>query len=307
MSRRSGNDDPNEALELFLDTISNTFGGVLFISMLVCVLLQLSGSGASGTSGEVDKVQAATLQLELDKLNSEIESTKQRLDNQTKQMKLLQTNAADPESVDRFFQLKEVEQQLRDQQRTLNRQATTQQTTISKAQDRKRDIDEQMKQLQKAMLTLKEAFEQQDASVKVRLPRFKATAKREIPLLLEGGRYAFVSHYDATGKVVSLNRKDMEFGQVVIPGRREQASTVKLRAGSGSLVSNADVFKRNLAQALSPFNAAHDYIAIAVWPDSFDQCETLRDALLEMSFEYNLILMEAGKPVISSTGAGGTQ
>jgi hypothetical protein len=64
-----------DSLELLLDTLCNTFGGVLFIAMLVVVLLQMAGKGASGHPREpVRSEDLLDLADELEVLGREVES-----------------------------------------------------------------------------------------------------------------------------------------------------------------------------------------------------------------------------------------
>ena len=49
MSRRRSPDETEDALELFLDAMSNMFGGVVFIAVAVVVLLQFTTRAAAPT------------------------------------------------------------------------------------------------------------------------------------------------------------------------------------------------------------------------------------------------------------------
>jgi len=62
MGRRRG--APASSLDLLLDTICNTFGGVVFLAILTIILLQMSGHDAESTSPEVPR-QAELADLEL--------------------------------------------------------------------------------------------------------------------------------------------------------------------------------------------------------------------------------------------------
>ncbi|MEO8166385.1 MAG: hypothetical protein ABI619_13420, partial [Betaproteobacteria bacterium] len=61
MRRRTNTDD--SSLELLLDTICNTFGGILFISMLVVILLNMT-SEAVEDSPPSPKTQLELLEAE---------------------------------------------------------------------------------------------------------------------------------------------------------------------------------------------------------------------------------------------------
>src|SRR5436305_7777463 len=69
----SSEDNINASLELLLDTICNTFGGVLFISMLVVIMTNLT----STTVALKPPVEAA--QDEMVKLQQEFSTSRERL------------------------------------------------------------------------------------------------------------------------------------------------------------------------------------------------------------------------------------
>jgi hypothetical protein len=74
MSRRKRTAD--SSLELLLDTICNTFGGVLFLAILICVLLRMA-SPLEQLVAEHDRTtpeEMQALELQLDALVAEIET-----------------------------------------------------------------------------------------------------------------------------------------------------------------------------------------------------------------------------------------
>ena len=96
MARRGDSMNVNEALELFLDTMSNTFGGVVFISLLVCMLIQTRGV-------EQNPVEPVRLQRDLQKLETEIQGLERDHENVTKSIGEIQATPLGNEVVkDRF-------------------------------------------------------------------------------------------------------------------------------------------------------------------------------------------------------------
>ncbi len=49
MRRRLGRKTEQSSFDLFLDTICNAFGGIMFIAILVSILLQMKGVRAAAT------------------------------------------------------------------------------------------------------------------------------------------------------------------------------------------------------------------------------------------------------------------
>ena len=60
-----------QALELFLDTISNAFGGIIFVALLVCVLLRFAGAPVR------QSVDTKALQEQLRSLPSDVAALQQ--------------------------------------------------------------------------------------------------------------------------------------------------------------------------------------------------------------------------------------
>src|SRR6187549_2668869 len=89
----------DSSLELLLDTICNTFGGVLFLAILVCILLQNTGhsnahqqSGPRSTEADV---------IELVRRQQELESVMEGLRSAAAQQELLAAQFIKPEAKDR--------------------------------------------------------------------------------------------------------------------------------------------------------------------------------------------------------------
>ena len=67
------------SLDLLLDTITNTFGSILFITILVALLLRFSGH-VSSRKVEVSKADQARAQARLTELSAEVNRLKATLD-----------------------------------------------------------------------------------------------------------------------------------------------------------------------------------------------------------------------------------
>ena len=81
MSRRRTR--KQDSLELLLDTICNTFGGVLFIAILVVMLLQQTG-GAPAIRAPASPVELQSLASHLGSVVSDLERLRQNRDSQQK-------------------------------------------------------------------------------------------------------------------------------------------------------------------------------------------------------------------------------
>ena len=84
MSRRRS--APASSLDLLLDTICITFGGVLFIALLVVLLLQMSGNSGANSAVDAEKQQRFL-------------ESQSRLEELRARLKTLRTAAAQQESL----------------------------------------------------------------------------------------------------------------------------------------------------------------------------------------------------------------
>ncbi len=76
------------SLELFLDTICNTFGGILFIAILVTILIRLSSEKIQ----ELESESPSSRALEVAQIRSEIEELGRQLDREQKILTVQQTS-----------------------------------------------------------------------------------------------------------------------------------------------------------------------------------------------------------------------
>src|SRR5687768_3661347 len=83
MSRKSS--ASSDSLDLLLDTICNTFGGVLFIAMLVIILLNMSGEKAASVPATPDaQAQLAAAQAEMVRAQTELDQLRRAAAEQAK-------------------------------------------------------------------------------------------------------------------------------------------------------------------------------------------------------------------------------
>lgn len=72
---------------------------------------------------------------------------------------------------------------------------------------------------------------------------------------------------------------------------------------AGIPVSDDQQLETQLQETLSASDKEQHYLAIAVWEDSFDRFVFLKNAIVDMGFEYRLIPIEENS--IISEGGGG--
>lgn len=295
MSRRSRrNDSLDDALGLFLDTISNGFGGILFIGMLVAVLLQLTGT-------RVLEPSAADMQPpeELDRVHQHLEAELAHLRMRQTSLQELMTldsterdHALRQESAELSAEATRLAAELQILQRRREQSAAQRQRLaeeIAQSKSRQRDLQQQLDQVQAALASAQAA-----APRRIRLPRAQSTEKQQVAVFIHNGRLAFPHQYDHRGEVTGINAAHANWA--------DDRNSVRPKIGAGHHIDGNQ--PADVVTLFRPFDRQSVFIELVVWPDSFNEAALVRDALIDAGFNYNFMLMKAGEAVM--VGAGRT-
>lgn len=282
MARTSTIDDGS--LELLLDTICNTFGGILFIALLVAIMMNSSGVDATQTTPE------PSLEEEMLDLQSQIAMLQQEQD------VLERGRQSEAEAVRAVF-----EQEFVDAIRELEREQA-QEVELSKehsallkdSSERQASVNAMVRD--RRLLADRVAIaEQEKTQTLVRISQLvdrqetRVAAAREVDLpnhqfeflFLKGGR--LTSLRPRTGLRIGQNHDEMVYTS---DGAKEYAGP---RDGAGLLVSK-DV-PGQVDDRLKPYNPRRDVIELRLWPDSFSHWQVLRDRIIAIGFHYRLVLI----------------
>ena len=304
------------SLELLLDTICNTFGGILFVAMLLAVLVQSArktdGEGESESPSEVDLLNQ---QAQVSRTLAELESLQAAVDLQ----KRLARQMARPEMVEVLARLDDLDRQrnevlnrhlqeaanvvqLQAESRGLGeqQQAKEEQSKVDEAKRHKRHG-----QIEGLEQELAETREKLDAETRARtqvarLPMLHDTIKQEVSLVFRCGRLYVWHKYSPAGQKLGLNTDDF----VVIEENAQGLLTLP-KPYAGVPISDEDASRLAVRELLAPFRAARQYLTIVVWPDSFDQFQNLKRVLVSLGFEYRLIPMPPGETIYDRGGSDG--
>lgn len=288
-----------DSLDLLLDTICNLFGGVLFIAMLVIILLNMSSEQAATQPPDPTvKEKLSAAQTELADSQAELE----RLRRAAREQEELAKKFADPrvrdlvtKSTQKHSSLASVtathETNLLEagkKQDDVNRIATALQAmeaALDKIKKQLAAVDQQLKQ------------EQQLRTRTVKLPRQKVTSKEQIAYLLKGGRLFAYIRRDSAGANVRETADTHESSSAGI-------TYLEPVPGGGIPVNPAGDPSGAVSAKLAGWDPSQHFIAICVWPDSFEHFPVVRQILVEAGFEYQLQPFPADGKV--SLGASAT-
>lgn len=309
---RSG-DSADNGLELLLDTITNTFGSVLFITMLVAVLLRMT-SRSSVDREAVSRVEQARAEARVAELSAEIDRLKSNLDAlpgpDPTMARLTSETAAIAREIARVL---------------------TEDTTISaeivEMQERAAELDRRSRQTA-AELSRIEALAAEEATRRVQAeeeaaslaqlaveldrpvdpPRIVQVAqfpelteqenKKQFAIVVKYGRIYAWHVFDADGNRLGPNPDDF-----MITPRADGNLSVRARPEAGLIADSATV-KHSLRKLLQRFPPEHWVVATLVAEDSFSQFQTVKAALVDLGYQYEPIAVRSGEGIWDSGGAG---
>lgn len=280
--RRRGVSDSNDALDLLLDTVSNVFGGVMFLTLLAALMILSRGAPsvqpesipeppANGHPPTDDRI----LQIELRQLAEAI-ATEQTV---------LANLPGDPNDLPKLKEIKAVRTLLDEATKVAGR-SQKEFDTASKQATRQR-IEQAESRTRRDQLAEKLAVRRDE------LDRAEKIGQRSIafrPLRLANStetvlvlRYGRVYRLQNSPNKRSFNGDDFF---VIQTERSKTRITPKPHRGTPVTTAAMDALAERIRRSYPP-NQYH--VTIAVWDDSFGQFNTVCDALQSVGYRYRTI------------------
>ena len=289
MSRRGA--PSGDSLDLLLDTICNTFGGILFIAMLVVILTNQMSREASPTEPTAQNSRALrTMRGQL----SESDATLTKLRQAVRQKEDLERQFADPESRELLTTLHELDDDttsmIMDRNEKLANVAESQANLIESA----RELERLTQMLAEAQLRLEQEKQvlQNETVLRSRTsqtPKQRATQKTPVAYFLKAGRLCAVAKKDENGAAVP---NDDEVRFVDDPSGGKYVEPIE-NAGLPIAVDGSN--SEQIAEKLSSFEKENKYLSILVYKDSFANFESLKNEMIRSGFEYQLVPFPDGE------------
>lgn len=309
MGRRRRNGD--SSLELLLDTICNTFGGVLFLAILVSLLLKSVHDRPSASPASNEPPRPAVSKAQLIRTSTEARELRQRLSRleddlgtvrrfvqqfstpgfaaslerlhaeqhrhdelEAKKVAALQAIAADQAA--RAQAAAAAIAAEKEGQRAV---ASADKEAVRLEQARR-----QAEELAESAIVLQEAIENQQVIESTgKAPRERATSKREFGLMLRYGR-VYLMHLHSGGNR-SVNTRDFVVEEGVVTNK------AKARPGAGIDITAPDAELR-LQAVLARYSPSDWYPCLVVHPDSFDTFQILKAKLVARGYEYRVLVTD---------------
>jgi len=284
-NRKRGFDDTS--LDLLLDTITNAFGGILFLALLIVLLLQ-------GTKREPEpqpefaEVSTETLQRELRLAESKLAS----LHLQQEASELISSHLKDPglgQSIEDLLELRIVRDKLRHEVSAILERISDQQQVVENLQERGENLTVSIESIEEALEAIEGELEEERKrrSIAAPFPEERRATKRHFSATIRYGRWYTERNPD--GK---LNSED--FAILDTSGRY---ITITPKPYRGAAIADGDRLSDELMAVFRSKDPSQHYVEISIWDDSFLEFQVLRDYLVEKEFEYRLIVVTKGDSV----------
>jgi len=294
---RRASDQHNESLDLLLDTITNTFGGVLFIAILVTVLLQFTGRAHEEKHSTSD-IETNPLELE-----SELRQTLAERDS-------LQRALAEQEAMSELFDKPHLRQQFREvsalrrKRDALDRdrleaiqQITQKQSDVDKTRQELEELEDTLAEAEKEAVRAEQSLRSEvtNRTQTARLPKTKSSSKLSVALVMRYDRLYF--KHKPGGTILS---RELNLDDFVIIDEDDETVTITPRPDRGISVDGSDASNNVIARRLSNLDPTIVRLDIAVWEDSFDMFVHTKNIMIERGFDYRLVPIGEGGSVIET-------
>jgi hypothetical protein len=304
MSRRRSSDS---SLELLLDTITNTFGGVLFVAMLVSLMLRTVPVGQQGE--QRDPGERARLEAQLVKLRERKDNVTERLES------LRQSEASGDKDALSEAEALQVELLSLANERTESVEAIARhQASAARDAARVAELSEASEEAESAFESSTQLLDNEKAESErlsavleelgrdpiapkdiraVGLPTLTELNRLQVGVMARYGRL-YMMHKWRNGVRTGPNTDDF----VVSPGP-PQVARARPNRGVPTDVASVQRFVQRLAADFPPDQTV---IAIVVHADSFGSFATVRKALIEAGYKYSPIPLPPGGAVVDEGG-----
>ena len=265
-SRTQPSDDGS--LDLLLDTICNTFGGVMLICLLVAVLLNFTSGEAAITPPTAEShenlVNQQRLLNQLNKRLIELEQIRDELERDPIDEAIVELVQSMEKSEAELFQMDRIRNRLLDE--------------LSASQIVINESAMEMSKLKRIQEELKAEVERRTRTS--RPPKSRETNKTAIVAFLRDGRLSFYTSVNAAGKL-AMNKAETRY----VAGKQG----VEPIPGKGTSVNHEA--QEQIKNRLRAFDSSRFFIDVMIWEDSFDSFQVLREAITDQNLEYGLSIL----------------
>ena len=287
MSRRRRHSQNNDSLDMLLDTITNTFGGILLVALLLVLLIRNTTAQQADVADEerVTVAEQQKLQVEVSRLQERSATLQQSL----QMVQDLESNFADPTAQGLAEELGKLLQEvnsLQDQEQQLQAASSSLESQAEKLESDKLSGQKDAVALQAALASA-ELDLQNELALRTRtmeLPREAYTSKALTCVFLLKGKLYFPDR--GTGRAgfrinVAQFEECLESEANLVLSSGE---AFRVKPGAG-LAIERPVIQRNLLN----FSPKDFYLTVVCDRDSFEQFASFKDVLVELGYEHRIM------------------
>jgi hypothetical protein len=297
----SRNEQESASFELFLDTICNTFGGVVFLAILLAIMIQtrsiVNTKQPNERTSTPNQIRAALSELE------SISREQQELKNAIALLPVREANNEDAQFTELAETARAAEAILSE---TLGRQ-------VEKSRDlgsllaKNKTLENENELVPEIVQAAETKVSEQEAGLQ-RLIASKEQAV-QVARVRESGAASFLLL--VSGREVYLARKPSLFGQGF---NEDQVSTsvqldsgiqIRPKVSTGWSRQSAEG-KRKFREIIEDAREAGMTLTIAIWPDSYQDFDELRKEMMDANIFFQLWPQAESEILKVYLGTGGT-
>jgi len=289
------------SLDLFLDTICNAFGGIMFISILISILIQMRGdsSETNARQNAITEVTAIDQQAKVKQLQHQVRILSETV---TERERLLfnEDSAESTELLAKKDLLVESLGKLQQIQQTLLDTTAAKGIEIQKTQ---MELQELSQRLTDARLAVSERSKELDEALDsvettTTLPKVASTFKGNLMFAMRYGKLYLITDVAGTGTngVNSQHATSINLGVGV---------QVRLKEAAGwRLDSPQDIAA--LDRVLQNHSNSNTFISVAVFSDAHADFLQFKSKLIDMQYDYDLLPLDNPDTLMIVQGGSAT-
>ncbi|MCK6486268.1 MAG: hypothetical protein L6R00_19275 [Phycisphaerae bacterium] len=304
MARSRRGTDVSDPFDLFLDTLCNAFGGIIFIMLLVCIQLPFLSRQDPEQLKQREKRRIEKLDREASALESEVASLRAIRDRQDHEIARLPRRAtADGVDQATYDRVVVKSRRSRDELRDLeNRIASADHAELRR---RQAELEDEIAQRKRTVRDLRDKLADAASGRKprtFRVPRESDTAESaslsDIELFIRYGRLYWLRKYGADASPIGWNEDDIELQQV-----NPIQLSLKPKNHKG-LRANDSRFAHLFITGLSGFSHERHRVICFIWPDSHDACLKARQVYIQKGYREVLKFVRSEQDCLYTGGSG---
>lgn len=304
----------DSSLELLLDTITNTFGSVLFLTILVTLMLRTAAPEQAASPSERQQTSvedSAVLQERIDVAFRETARLRERLATFPPEDATLATLESatlrlDREADDIVAKTAEANGRLLLAQQAaaeadaesgrVDRELAEVEPLAKAEASRRRRLEEAAAALATLAVELDRPVDPVRIEQTVILPVLQVVEKKQVGLYMRYGRLYIMHRWSDAGERLGPNPDHF---LVTRGADGSQVATARPEAG---FVADAITLQRELPQLLRRFPSDGWVVAVAVYEDSFSQVQSVKSFLVGLGYQYDLIRTGPSKAIEDGGG-----